>query len=71
MADAFSAMTTTRPYRRALPIEEALKRLSDAAESQLDERLVVAFVEGLETAPTRHCPARRRTALWRPELWVA
>lgn len=49
VGDAFSAMTTTRPYRKALPIEEALRRLEDAAGSQLDERLVVAFVEGIRT----------------------
>ena len=37
VGDAFSAMTTTRPYRKALSIQEALKRLGDAAGSQLDE----------------------------------
>ena len=71
VADAFSAMTTTRPYRRALPIEEALKRLTDASESQLDERLVMAFVEGLETAPDAPLPGEETHAPWRPELWVA
>ena len=40
MADAFSAMTTTRPYRKALPLTEALKRLGDAAGTQLQEELV-------------------------------
>ncbi|HEX5466311.1 MAG TPA: diguanylate cyclase [Candidatus Limnocylindrales bacterium] len=51
VGDAFSAMTTTRPYRKALSIEEALRRLQDAADSQLDPRLVTAFVQGIETAP--------------------
>src|SRR5437773_2778987 len=51
VADAFSAMTTTRPYRKALPVEEAIKRLGDAAGTQLEEDLVVAFIRGLETAP--------------------
>ena len=50
VGDAFSAMTTTRPYRKALDVREALKRLEDAAGSQLDERLVRAFVDGIETA---------------------
>ena len=45
VGDAFSAMTTTRPYRKALSVEEALRRLTDAASSQLDEQLVVAFVQ--------------------------
>jgi diguanylate cyclase (GGDEF)-like protein len=49
VGDAFSAMTTTRPYRKALSIEEALRRLEDAAGSQLDEKLVVAFVEGIRS----------------------
>jgi diguanylate cyclase (GGDEF)-like protein/putative nucleotidyltransferase with HDIG domain len=71
VADAFSAMTTTRPYRRALPLEEALKRLTDAADSQLDERLVMAFVQGIETASDAPLPGEEATALWRPELWVA
>ena len=48
VADAFSAMTTTRPYRKALDVREALDRLGDAAGAQLEERLVVAFVDGME-----------------------
>ena len=50
VGDAFSAMTTTRPYRKALSIEEAMRRLEDAAGSQLDERLVGTFIEGFQTA---------------------
>ena len=38
--DAFHAMTTDRPYREALPIEEAFRRLEDAAGSQFDPRVV-------------------------------
>jgi HD-GYP domain-containing protein (c-di-GMP phosphodiesterase class II) len=41
-------MTTTRPYRKALDVCEALLRLADAAGTQLDERLVVAFIDGIE-----------------------
>ena len=48
VADAFSAMTTTRPYRKALDVREAMLRLTDAAGTQLDERLVVAFLDGME-----------------------
>jgi diguanylate cyclase (GGDEF)-like protein/putative nucleotidyltransferase with HDIG domain len=44
VADAFSAMTTTRPYRKALTVAEALRRLREAAGTQLDPRLVTAFV---------------------------
>ncbi len=68
VGDAFSAMTTTRPYRKALDLREALTRLEDAAGTQLDEALVRVFVEGIETAadaplPGVDVPAR---ALWTP-----
>ncbi len=48
VADAFSAMTTTRPYRKALDVREALVRLGDAAGTQLDEMLVATFIDGIE-----------------------
>ena len=71
MADAFSAMTTTRPYRKALTLTEALKRLGDAAGTQLQEELVVTFIKGIETADDAPLPGEEPTQLWRPELWVA
>jgi diguanylate cyclase (GGDEF)-like protein/putative nucleotidyltransferase with HDIG domain len=71
VADAFSAMTTTRPYRKALPIEEALKRLGDAAGTQLQEELVAAFITGIETAADAPLPGEEANAIWRPQLWVA
>jgi diguanylate cyclase (GGDEF)-like protein/putative nucleotidyltransferase with HDIG domain len=71
VADAFSAMTTTRPYRKALPVQEALKRLGDAAGSQLQEDLVVAFIAGIETAADAPLPGDEPVTIWRPELWVA
>ena len=71
VADAFSAMTTTRPYRKALSIQEALKRLGDAAGSQLEEGLAVAFIEGIETAADAPLPGEPHTGLWRPTLQVA
>ena len=46
VGDAFSAMTTTRPYRKALAHREALRRLEDAAGTQLEERLVDAVRRG-------------------------
>jgi diguanylate cyclase (GGDEF)-like protein len=71
VADAFSAMTTTRPYRKALPVEEALKRLGDAAGTQLQEDLVAAFILGIETAPDAPMPGEVSTRIWRPERRVA
>ena len=40
VCDAFHAMTTTRPYREALPVEEARRRLLAGAGSQFDPAIV-------------------------------
>jgi diguanylate cyclase (GGDEF)-like protein len=67
VGDAFSAMTTTRPYRKALDLREALTRLEDAAGTQLDEELVKAFVEGIETDADAPLPGvDTPAALWTP-----
>jgi diguanylate cyclase (GGDEF)-like protein/putative nucleotidyltransferase with HDIG domain len=71
VADAFSAMTTTRPYRKALPVEEALKRLGDAAGTQLQEELVAAFINGIETAADAPLPGEESPGLWLPTQKVA
>ena len=73
IADAFSAMTTTRPYRKALSVEEALSRLGDAAGSQVDERLVTKFINAIETVPDAPLPGvdRPGPALWVPRTQVA
>jgi diguanylate cyclase (GGDEF)-like protein/putative nucleotidyltransferase with HDIG domain len=71
VADAFSAMTTTRPYRKALPVEEAIKRLEDAAGTQLEESIVTAFIEGLETDLHAPMPGDEATLIWTPMAKVA
>jgi diguanylate cyclase (GGDEF)-like protein/putative nucleotidyltransferase with HDIG domain len=72
VGDAFSAMTTTRPYRKGLGVQEALKRLEDAAGSQLEERLVRAFVEGIETSANPPLPeSESGRSLWTPRRRVA
>jgi diguanylate cyclase (GGDEF)-like protein len=63
VADAFSAMTTSRTYRKAMPLREALHRLEDAAGSQLDPSLVGPFVQGMETAPDAPIPGADRRPL--------
>ena len=57
VADAYSAMTTTRPYRKALGAEEAIARLAQAAGTQLDPELAMAFVTAMR---------RRLAAGWTP-----
>jgi diguanylate cyclase (GGDEF)-like protein/putative nucleotidyltransferase with HDIG domain len=72
VGDAFSAMTTSRPYRKALDVREALRRLEDAAGTQLDERLVTAFVSGIETEPEAPMPGDDADRLlWLPSRRVA
>jgi diguanylate cyclase (GGDEF)-like protein len=61
VGDSFSAITTTRPYRKSVATEEGLKRLEDAAGSQLDPALVEAFVVGLRNeadAPLPRTPTQ-------------
>ncbi|MGC9973833.1 MAG: HD-GYP domain-containing protein [Gaiellaceae bacterium] len=48
VADAYSAMTSDRPYRTALYGEEARERLERGAGTQFDPEVVKAFVEVLE-----------------------
>lgn len=45
VADAFDAMTTTRPYREALPAEVAFERLRAGRGSQWDASIVDAFIK--------------------------
>jgi putative nucleotidyltransferase with HDIG domain len=51
VADTYDAMTTTRPYRTALPLSEAKRRLKEGAGSQWDPRCISAFLKLLETTP--------------------
>ena len=66
-------MTTTRPYRKALSVAEALERLEGAAGSQLDPRLVTAFVAGIRTATDPPLPGdgRHLHRSWTPTSSVA
>jgi HD-GYP domain-containing protein (c-di-GMP phosphodiesterase class II) len=44
VCDAFHAMVTDRPYRGALPHEEAVRRLQESSGTQFDPTAVAAFV---------------------------
>jgi HD-GYP domain-containing protein (c-di-GMP phosphodiesterase class II) len=43
--DAFDAMVSSRPYRKGMPIQEALRRLHDVAGKQFDPAVVNSFTE--------------------------
>lgn len=45
VADSFDAMTTDRPYRKALTIAEAVRRLKESSGIQFDPRLAKAFTD--------------------------
>ncbi len=45
VADSFDAMTTNRPYRNALPRDEAIKELEAGKGSQFDPELVHLFIQ--------------------------
>ncbi|MCP3821530.1 HD-GYP domain-containing protein [Streptomyces sp. A3M-1-3] len=48
VADAFDAMTSTRSYRRARPVEAAVQELQRCAGAQFDARMVRALVRAIE-----------------------
>ena len=44
VADSFDAMTTDRPYRKALTIAEAVRRLEESSGVQFDPRIAKVFI---------------------------
>jgi putative nucleotidyltransferase with HDIG domain len=49
IADSFDAMTSDRPYRKALRVEVAIRELAENAGAQFDPALVPIFIKLLET----------------------
>ena len=69
VADSFSAMTSDRPYRGALELEEACAELERCAGTQFDPQVVRLFVEEVRThRPTREEPDGLSEALDDPEI---
>lgn len=48
VADTFDAMTTDRPYRKAMEKEAAVKELERCSGTQLDEKVVEAFIQAYQ-----------------------
>lgn len=48
LADAYSAMTTDRPYRKGLTFERAIDEIVNGRGTQFDPDLAVAFVAMIE-----------------------
>ncbi len=49
VVDAFDAMTSDRPYRRAMSVESALETLKDAAGTQFDPEVVDVLIDLTES----------------------
>lgn len=49
VADAYDAMTADRPYRKALPREEALRRIAEEAGGQFDPEVAARFVNSFSS----------------------
>lgn len=54
VADAFDAMTSDRPYRKALPLDVAIAELTDNAGTQFDPEIVDVFTSILEEGSLFH-----------------
>jgi HD-GYP domain-containing protein (c-di-GMP phosphodiesterase class II) len=62
VADAFGAMTTTRPYRKALSVDEALEELIKFSGTQFDPAIVEIFIsilreKGVLKSPAENSPS--------------
>jgi len=44
VTDAFDAMVSSRPYRKGLPFEEAMRRLTESSGTQFDPAVVQCFL---------------------------
>ena len=53
VADTFDAMTTDRPYQKAMEFNAAVERLKTFVGTRYDERVVQAFVEACEEGQIR------------------
>jgi len=66
VADALDAMTSDRPYRKAMPPEAALREIQEMAGTQFCPRVVAALMSALERNPELR--TRFGTARPEPEL---
>ena len=50
VVDTFDAMTTDRPYRKALPVETALEEIKKNSGTQFDPNVVEAFLKAVKSS---------------------
>jgi hypothetical protein len=68
VGDAFSAMISDRPYRRAMPVAEALAELERCAGTQFDAEVVRVFTEEVRRRPPGQSSAAAPSLTDDPEV---
>jgi HD-GYP domain-containing protein (c-di-GMP phosphodiesterase class II) len=53
VADTFDAMTTDRPYQRAMKFDDALERIKSLVGTRYDERVVASLIAACESGQVR------------------
>jgi HD-GYP domain-containing protein (c-di-GMP phosphodiesterase class II) len=73
VADTFDAMTTDRPYQKAMQFEHAVERIQSFVGTRYDEEVVAAFARACEEGQIRpgSVKLKRRTAEPEPRVPVA
>jgi HD-GYP domain-containing protein (c-di-GMP phosphodiesterase class II) len=70
VADTFDAMTTDRPYQKAMSLESAVERIKSLVGTRYDEQVVASLVAAYESGQIRAGSVRlkRRTPEQKPKL---
>lgn len=68
VVDSFDAMTSTRPYRKALSWDEAVKRLIIEKGRQFDPAIVDIFIDILQSSYNYRLPSELRYLMLLPPL---
>lgn len=68
VVDSFDAMTSTRPYRKALSWDEAVKRLIIEKGRQFDPQIVDLFIDILQSSYNYRLPSEIRYLMLLPPL---
>jgi hypothetical protein len=58
VADTYDALTSARPYRRAMSPDDAIRELRAVAGAQLDPQIVDRFIEHIERRAAHEAPQR-------------
>lgn len=64
VCDAYDAMTTDRPYRRAFSKDEAYRELNKCAGTQFDPQLVEVFIVVMELSAKEHLDGNKKCPLF-------